>query len=53
MVSKNEQQPRKLLINRVEEDEASGKQLIKEIRKDVRNLNESARLIGNETDASC
>ena len=37
----DEQQPRKLLVTRIEEDEASGKQLIREIRKDVRNLNES------------
>ena len=41
MVFKNQQQPHKYLITRIEEDEASGKKLIEEIRKDVRNLNES------------
>ena len=41
MVPPDEQPPRKLLLTRVEEDDASGKQLIREIRKDVRNLNES------------
>jgi hypothetical protein len=42
MVSQNEQQPRKLPVTRIEEDEPSGKQLISEIRKDVRSLNESS-----------
>ena len=41
MVPQDEQQPRRLLVTRVEEDEASGKQLIREIRKDMRNLNKS------------